>query len=522
VTTLMKKCRAALYAFVADTEGVILPYVTIMLTVIVGTAVLAVDGARFMSLQSQMQKAADSLALAGAAELDQLSSSITRATGAINNIVTNGTPNGLGSQNVQVTQIRFLGSLPASDADAITSTEVLCTSPTCSAADARAARYVEVTAQPVTLTAVLARFFGTNSVTTGASAVAGRGQEVVCGVPPVFICNPYETAGMTNNEATEALLTAVATPAMGRKQIRMNASKTGPGQFGWLVPPDNCTGASCLGNWIGLTHPVACYKRTVSLNTGEKTSANAGFNVRFDLYEGGSPLNAPSSDYAPGTNVRKGFEPKSSGGGNRWCQPTPAAAYYTNTTIRGLPLDSNLNSDTTATMGNGDWNCADYWDINHKRAGGAYTFARPSGCTANATISRYEVYRTEIANDLLGKASGDDWSGDHVQNLDGHFGGGEAGGPYCAAGSGVSGVDVTTGDTDRRLIFAALVNCLANGPFPSGANATNVPTLGFGKFFMTQPVGADGDPTRPLYVEFVGLASLDDGVTQLIPVQLYR
>src|SRR3954470_22428136 len=131
----MMKCRAAVHAFVADTEGVILPYITIMLAVIVGTAVLAVDGARFMSLQSQMQKAADSLALAGAAELDQFSSSITRATGAINNIVTNGTPNGLGSQNVQVTQIRFLGSLPASDATEITSTEVLCTSPTCSAAD---------------------------------------------------------------------------------------------------------------------------------------------------------------------------------------------------------------------------------------------------------------------------------------------------------------------------------------------------------------------------------------------------
>jgi hypothetical protein len=36
--------------FWSDTSGIILPYVTLMLVVIVGLAVLALDGARFMSL----------------------------------------------------------------------------------------------------------------------------------------------------------------------------------------------------------------------------------------------------------------------------------------------------------------------------------------------------------------------------------------------------------------------------------------------------------------------------------------
>src|SRR5262245_1809279 len=71
----------------ADTSGVILPYVTVMLVVIVGVSVLAIDGARVMSLQTQLQRSADAFALAGAAELDQGSSSITRATNAINNTV---------------------------------------------------------------------------------------------------------------------------------------------------------------------------------------------------------------------------------------------------------------------------------------------------------------------------------------------------------------------------------------------------------------------------------------------------
>lgn len=54
----------------ADTDGVILPYVTVMLVVIIGVAVLALDGARFMYLQTELQNGADSLALSAAAELD--------------------------------------------------------------------------------------------------------------------------------------------------------------------------------------------------------------------------------------------------------------------------------------------------------------------------------------------------------------------------------------------------------------------------------------------------------------------
>src|SRR5258708_23020119 len=74
-------------AFGRDTSGMILPYVTIMLVAIVGLAVLGLDGARYMSLQTQLQAAADSLALAGAAELDRLPDPIARAGKAIDHLV---------------------------------------------------------------------------------------------------------------------------------------------------------------------------------------------------------------------------------------------------------------------------------------------------------------------------------------------------------------------------------------------------------------------------------------------------
>ena len=60
----------------ADCQGVVLPYVAIMLVVIIGLAALALDGSRLMTVQSQMQSAADALALAGAAELDRRPNSI--------------------------------------------------------------------------------------------------------------------------------------------------------------------------------------------------------------------------------------------------------------------------------------------------------------------------------------------------------------------------------------------------------------------------------------------------------------
>ena len=100
-----------------DTSGVILPYVTIILAVIVGTSVLALDGGRATSLQSQLQKGADALAIAGAAELDRLPNSTTRAVAAINNLVTNSSVFGTGgAANVSVSAINFRTVLPADNA----------------------------------------------------------------------------------------------------------------------------------------------------------------------------------------------------------------------------------------------------------------------------------------------------------------------------------------------------------------------------------------------------------------------
>src|SRR5262249_61743339 len=82
-----------------------------MLVGVIGVSVLALDGARFMYLQTQLQNGADALAFAAAAELDRMPTAIERASNAISKF------GGGSNSNVQVAELKFLSSLPARDSD---------------------------------------------------------------------------------------------------------------------------------------------------------------------------------------------------------------------------------------------------------------------------------------------------------------------------------------------------------------------------------------------------------------------
>src|SRR5258708_36507993 len=79
-----EKIAQSIKAFWGDTHGVILPYVTIMLVVIVGVSLLALDVFRSMSLQTQLQNGAEALSDAVAAELEPTPTAIAREINAIN------------------------------------------------------------------------------------------------------------------------------------------------------------------------------------------------------------------------------------------------------------------------------------------------------------------------------------------------------------------------------------------------------------------------------------------------------
>ncbi len=479
-----------------DQDGVILPYVTVMLVVIIGVSVLAIDGARLMSLQTQLQNGADALALAGAAELDRLPDAETRAVNAMNGLVANSTVFGTGaSRNVQISQIEFYSRLPASDTSPMTEAA--------RASDATNARFLSVTVVPVSLNTILpaALFGGSNVISAGASAIAGFDQ-VVCQVTPLFVCNPYEQPGTSYSEASNALEIAESQPTIRRRLIRLRQYGDGDtpyraGDYGFLDAATMPTGQTGTMDALASVHPAACFVQNgVTFRAGSLDSVREAFNVRFDIYQGSMSGRQNDVDFRPALNVRKGYVGTGGGGNGGSCSATPASNWPIGSPpnqATGLPIDlewPNMNGH----MGNGMWDFSTYWQVNHSSDGRPPPIVNGQAASNSDPPSRYEVYRYEIEHGYVSD----------------HSPGGESGAPACYGGGGLSDVP------DRRVMYAAIVNCQSLGL--RGGPESNVPVAAFGKFFLTLPL----QPSQTdLYVEAAGLVKPGDGA-DFDMVQLYR
>jgi hypothetical protein len=481
-----------------DVEGVVLPYVAVTLGVIIGLAALALDGSRLMSMQTQLQNGADALALAGATELDRRPDSILRAEAAIRNLVTNPVEGGGIGELAQVSSVQFLQSLPPNDDLPITTANVT--------EDPTLAAYVDVTVKPVALHTVfpVALLPGSHDLTVGAESVAGYDQ-IVCNAAPLLVCNPFETSAMSYFQATQALIAADQNPASQRQLIRLARSqfKNGgytPGDFSYVTPATGFLPTSACGPGAGRGVPQAfaatrlraCYRLSrANLISSDDQAALDGLNTRFDIYANG--FNA-CRIYPPDQNVRKGF---TAVGNINWCNARPAAPNWPIATPDAAPLPPDQTMIAAGgqsfnpgiSLGNGVWNCASYWSTAHFAGPGAQL--PPAGCTAAASISRYDTYRYEM-NFLSDRSRGV-----------------EIGAPQCAP----------PGADNRRIIIAAIVNC-GSSPVPVLPEAQGVPIAGFGRFFLVWPAVAGSSNGNP-YAEFLGLLKRSDPLSTDM-VQLYR
>src|SRR5262245_50875909 len=488
---VLKKGTRFARAFWNDTSGVILPYVTVMLVVIVGLSVLALDGARLMSLQTQLQNGADALALAGAAELDRLPDAETRARTAIQRLLTNSTLFGArANRTIAVSNIKFYSRLPANDASPMSAGRL--------ASGPGNARFVSVTVRPVTLPTILpaAIFGGANTVTTAASAVAGFDQ-VVCGVTPIYVCNPYETEGMTYDQATEALQHAAANPTDQARLIRLRQyggnAPYAAADYGFLSSPTLGSDEMSLIDSIAVVRPAACFlQRGVNFQPG-LVRVRDGLHVRFDIYEGSMSERYDDSNYRPAQNVRKGYVVASGGENQNACATRRGANWPIGSPpdrVTGLPLDRTW--PYFGSMGEGNWDFDTYWQVNHGDSEPPPILN--GGAASNADVpSRYRVYRYEIEQG-------------HVADVSV---GGESGAPTCYRGD-------LSGTLDRRILHAAIVNCQSLQLV--GEVQSTVPVAAFGKLFLTLPLARS---QTDLYVELVGLVRPGDGVSFDV-VQLYR
>ena len=210
-------------------------------------------------------------------------------------LVTNSSLFGSGSdRNVRVARINFLRSLPPRDSDPIL--------PGNRTSDPTLAAFVEVTVEPIRLRTILPAsiFGGSNVLTVGAQAVAGFDQ-VVCDFTPIFICNPFETRGMTYRRGNRGP-GQCQQRSDGPKQTHpayWNSGKdrrTHPRRFRICYADNRLFAGASLrphyGWWYrpGHSRITTAYLPALSgvdLQLGNDQIAMDGLNTRFDIYANG-------------------------------------------------------------------------------------------------------------------------------------------------------------------------------------------------------------------------------------------
>ncbi|KAA2234948.1 pilus assembly protein TadG-related protein [Salinarimonas soli] len=482
--------------------GVLLP-VALVLPVLVGFAMLVVDGGRFMNLHASVQSGADALALAAAAELDRRPDSIQRADRAIATLVRNDQRFGQGTGRIDAgaVDVRYLWSLPARDSDPITAA-LTTTDPT-------QAGFVEVRVRPYTLSPVFVGAAGFTGATpqAGATAVGGF-EQGVCNFTPFFLCNPFEGSATS---IFDAIRDASFRGRLFKLKDKGGGNQYFPGNYGFLEPPGG-KGADEVRDMLAIDRPQACFRQSgVELRTGNIASVAEAFNTRFDIYEGAFGGVRANASYRPAANVRKGYSGAACSQVIAY-DPTERLIGQNGAKGLGLPRDncflmgnpSGKCPTVLAAMedriGDGKWDCRAYWRGNY---GGNPPLINGKTCSDNSNaVSRYEVYRYEIDQNLLATSSPI----------------GERGTPICYAGDRTA---LNSSSLDRRLITAAILDCGSLGPV-SGSSGGPYPVTAFARFFLTEPMDKQ---TGEVWAELVDIIEPGTpGAREILRdiVQLYR
>lgn len=478
----------------ASVSGGVAVWTALSTPFVVGGAALSVDAARIYNVDAELQAAADALAKAGAAELDQRGDSIARSSRAVQRLLSLDQKFADGNSAVEVDTITYYSAVPARDYQDMESSDRTNTP--------SQARYVEVKVKPKTVRTLfppkLVR--GLTNVTLSSKSVAGM-DRVVCGAAPVFICNPVE--GRTDTDIYKEMDKS----EFRRTQVKFKTPNNvndmfGRGNFGWLDPYGGNSGASVLADAIAIDIPDTCMSADdgVVMRTGNIASMRFGLNTRFDIYEGKFKRMSNDPRYAPAQNVIKGWANGGKGKGkgkNKKNASAGGCPTGASSDAMGLPRDDCFESGTCSDerWGTGQWDFAAYMALNHPGfsritiEGVKYRIKKNGTFTPSAPPSRYAMYRWEIDNNCV---PGRETYGDMAVTP-------EEGLPQCHS----SGASTTV--EDRRILTVAVLNC---GAIQAGMDDGTykkkdpVPVETFVKVFLTEPMGKGQQ--NIIYGEIVG------------------
>lgn len=573
-----KRTRDQGARFRHNQSGSLLIQSLVYFTLLMGMAGLTIDIGRIYIANTSAQAYVDQIALAAAWELNNRAGAIDRATDAAFGVDETTTGDNailrkIGPFDIKVNDLIdienlvFLTAIPDDIGFQYNMSNI--TSDLVTNDDA-AAEYVMVISRPIGIITTLLRFaeLGGGDIDdilfTRTVAVAGN-DTTVCEAPLLMICNPFETTGTVDGDASFA---AGAPPGT---QILMKDKGSGAswtaGNFGTIDLPDDAYGEcptssgnsaarqTCLLGIRNLTRE--CTPRVVHMDTGVSNSIHSGFNTRFDIWNEQADEWMGDVRFAPDVNVSKGQwlpggvpeqEAKIAPGTKPfdYAKSDVKAPSYTDQ-LSGRQALSRLRQlahhNPGHTGGGGDPGGGG--GSNNFCRASSYEPATPSlrmprapclipdpdtcatprvgppiGNAALATYwannhpaehgvlpadvtTRYELYQREIN---LATALGD-------STVDGlELDGNESGHPQCAISQGNPGVP------DRRTFIMAVVNCSLH---EVNGNEDNVPVHGYVRMFLTEPMVDNNfvPSSDQIFAEVVGEIEVngDDGILHEYP-----
>ena len=262
--------------FRKDDSGAALVYITVMMLALAVLLGLAIDGARYLYLNSNLQEIADASALAGAAELDGRSDAITRAKDAAVNYLSNNANRwsdivNSGTQIVDTgtDQPIFLSSI----------------NPDVTTSDPKTASYIRVTTTTRSIGLTFARLLSSATQADTTARATARSSFSACAQIQSFLCNPFESSeavkGGADNWASNI--------SVGQIFVLAGGSGGSPGNWGLIDSPgQNGHNPHDQAAFWSEQVPDSCPQYTPSQITnypdpGNNSSAGRpGMNVRFD------------------------------------------------------------------------------------------------------------------------------------------------------------------------------------------------------------------------------------------------
>lgn len=539
-----------------NSDGAVAPTIALSLVGLLAVGGLAFDYAHMAGMDTELQDAADQAALAAASQLDGQTGACARAAAAASSLLVNNT------QFANDGLARAISVPDESSCDATGSVKFYQTydqttdTPGAAATNDGNAKYVIVTVDArranYALTPIVAAF---SSGDMAADAVATLGAGAVCKVPPLMICNPTETGGNLTFDP-------VTYRGRGLKLEAGGGGAWAPGNYGYL---DFGNGANTVEKAMGsnVDNDPCVSTDNVATKPGNTASAPTGINTRFDMYENGLIAYCAQStgNCSPAVDtVKDVIHPQFASGqapnevartsnGNAdncafangqdpWSLPSKqyqpdSVTRAQNTTIgtptgMGSPRDichavsaSGDCGGTASRFGDGVWDRNLYFQVNYGTTGTGWqslswlsSWASTNGVTL-ATISRYNVYRAEVAAIQAGtllNAGGVDAKRQlaETQTQGNGNGNGNQTNYYsyknarCAAAQAASSTV-----KDRRVLTAAVVNCVAGNV----QGSTSIAPIGWVDLFLVEPSINRGTLTGQdqIYVEIIGGATRPDG-----------